>query len=917
MKTIWANALRSFCFSNLKSHISNSPGARAVRVLITVLLAAVFAVSAAAQSLPTPEEYLGFRVGTDKKLATWPQVVEYMHMAARASDRVQVAELGKSTMGHPFLLMTISAPENLARLEQIKADQRRLAYPYDLDEKAAASIAAENPAVILITLTIHSTEIGSTQMSLELVHRLATERSPYIDYLLKNVVFLLAPSVNPDGQVLVIDWYNKNVNTEFEASPMPWLYHKYVGHDNNRDAYMLTQVETQYVTKILYEDWFPLVFLDEHQMGSGGARIFVPPFVDPVNPNIDPAVVAGSNLMGMYMFNALNSAGKEGVIYGQRFTWWWQGSAKNGAWYHNMIGLLTEVASARVASPIEQQRAELFRTPPRRAGGEEEGGGGQADAGGAGRPLPPPNDTWPRTEYPRPWLGGTWRLRDIIDYELIITYALLEGAAHNREALQTNFYRLNRKAIAAGREGNPFAWVVPMAQHDGGAAARMLGVLHKAGIEIYRAKAAFEAGGRKFSAGSFVIPMAQPFRNYAKDLLEPQRYPMRPTQPGEAPERPYDVTGWTLPLQMGVDAQRIDRPFTVEMEKLTSIPKPEGDLALTARGGAQSFVIAPGPNSKSLLTNRLLKAGAEVSWVTQMLQAGTRGWRYPAGSLIVRGVAADKLKAMVAEHGLVGEQLMPADESALRGKTMKLRAPRIALYQPWVANMDEGWTRWLLEQYEFPYTSLHNEDIRAGNLSEKFDVIVFASQSKNGILNGARGQNIRPEYRGGLGREGSRAIEQFVRAGGTLVTLDSAADFAIDELGLPVRNVLRGVPADKFYCPGAVLEIFVDNEHPVAYGMPPRASAYFRNSPAFELTAPFSTSTGRAVARYPATNPLQSGWIGGPEHIQNALGAVEVSYGKGRVVLLGFQAQFRAQPDGTFKLLFNALHWAAAEPRTQ
>jgi hypothetical protein len=312
-----------------------------------------------------------------------------------------------------------------------------------------------------------------------------------------------------------------------------------------------------------------------------------------------------------------------------------------------------------------------------------------------------------------------------------------------------------------------------------------------------------------------------------------------------------------------------------------------------------------------------LKASADISWATEFVQASSRGWRYPPGSLIVRNVSFEKLRPLVDELGLTGEQLMPADETALRANVLRLRAPRIALYQPWVANMDEGWTRWLLEKYEFPYSSLHNEEIRAGKLNEKYDVIVFASQSKNGILNGTRGEWVRPEYRGGLGDDGSKAIENFVRAGGTLVVLDDAADFAIDTLGLPVRNSLRGVSADKFYCPGAVLQIYVDNRNPVAYGMPEKTSAYFLNSPAFEISAPFTENNARAVAKYPSTNSLQSGWIGGPEYLYDKVAAAEVSVGKGRVVLLGFRAQFRAQPHATFKLLFNSLFWSAATAPTK
>jgi len=892
--------------------------------LLMVCAALAGAARLSAQALPTPEEFLGFRVGTDKKLARWEQVVDYMQRVAKSSDRVRFSELGKSTMGHPFILMTISSAANLARLEEIRANQRKLAYPYNLSEKEAQGIAAKDPAVILITCTIHSTEIGSTQMTLELVHRLATEHSPYIDHLLDNVVFLLAPSVNPDGQVMVVDWYNKNVGTEYEYAPLPWLYHKYTGHDDNRDGFMLTQTETRLVTKVLYKDWFPIVFLDEHQMGSAGARIFVPPFSDPINPNQDPLILSEVDMLGMYMFSALNAAGFSGVVYGEQYPYWYEGPAKNGGWWHNIAGMLTEVASARVASPIEQQHAELGQVPRAGAGAMERSGEGGGDPR---RALPSPANTWPRTNYPRPWQGGTWRLRDIIDYELTITYALLEGAAANRTMLQQNFYRLNRKAIEAGRKGDPFAYVIPTGQRDGGTAARMLEALDLAGVEIYRASAAFEADGKKYDAGSYVIPMAQPYRNYAKDILEPQKYPMKPAGPGQVPERPYDVTGWTLPLQMGVEAVEVKKPFEAKYERVSPIPRHEGGVANDAgsppgKGGA-AYLLSHDWNDSAMAVNRLLgKAGRgdggyEVYWTAETRRQGAT--EVPAGTIVVRSKGGKDIRSELAQIGRETHVTLRATGGGLDAAAWKLRAPRIGLYQPWTGNMDEGWTRWLLEQYGFPYTTLHNEEIRslrgsdqAGKLGEKFDAIIFTSQTKRSILEGHRGEWVRPEHRGGIGEEGSRAIAEFVRGGGTLVTLDEAADFAIDALGLPVRNVLRGVTPDKFYCPGSILEILVDNHNPLAYGMPEKSSAYFLNSPAFELLPPFTENHARALARYPATNPLQSGWIGGPEYIQDKLAAVEVSYGKGRVVLLGFRAQFRAQSHATFKLLFNALYWSAA-----
>jgi len=369
-----------------------------------------------------------------------------------------------------------------------------------------------------------------------------------------------------------------------------------------------------------------------------------------------------------------------------------------------------------------------------------------------------------------------------------------------------------------------------------------------------------------------------------------------------------------------VDARRIDRAFETSLQRVSPIPQPAGGFPVfvttgasparpSAQARATAFLLPHEWNSSARAVNRLLKdPSTEVLWADATFAVD--GVEYPAGTIVARNSSrgfADRIGQIGQETGV---QVIPVSGQLAVSGT-RLRAPRIGLYQPWTGLMDEGWTRWLLEQYEFPYTTLHNADIQASNLREKFDVILFADQSKTSMLNGNRGEWIRPEYRGGIGARGSRAIEQFVRAGGTVVTLGAAADFAIDELGLPVRNVLRGVPRDQFYCPGAVLEIFVDNQHPLGYGMPPRTSAYFRDNPAFELTAPFTTSAARAVAKYPSTNPLQSGWIGGSDHLYDRAGAVEVTYGNGRVVLLGFAAQFRAQPHATFKLLFNAIHWSA------
>ncbi|MFQ5778529.1 MAG: hypothetical protein ACE5IP_11050, partial [Terriglobia bacterium] len=437
---------------------------------------------------------------------------------------------------------------------------------------------------------------------------------------------------------------------------------------------------------------------------------------------------------------------------------------------------------------------------------------------------------------------------------------------------------------------------------------------HFAGAEIHRADQSFTADEKEYPAGTFVILLAQPFRAFVKDLLEVQKHPDPKKMPaGAMADQPYDTTGWTLPLQMGVQAVTVKEPFEAPLTKLVTIPKPEGDLKWYSGVGGRGFLIQPEPNNRVILINRLLKAGADVSWLTDELELQS-GRRYPAGSLYVTNTSADKLRPMMLELGLRGEEGTQFDEALSTAKRLRLRAPRVGLYQPWTASMDEGWNRWLLEQYEFDYTTLHNQDIKAGKLGEKFDVIILpGDRDKKQILEGNKFKWTLEEYKGGIGEDGLEVLRQFVRRGGTLVLLDESAQLALDSWAVPIKNVLQGVKRSEFACPGSLLRIQVDTNHPVAYGMPAEASAVFVNSPAFDLAPGFSYTDVKVIARYPGTNPLQSGWIRGPEHLHNRIAAAEVRYEKGRIILLGFRAQFRAQPHNTFKLLFNALHYAAAE----
>ncbi|MFY9573674.1 MAG: M14 family zinc carboxypeptidase, partial [Blastocatellia bacterium] len=432
-------------------------------IFISTLAVAVSSVQlrAAAAGIPTPQQFLGFRVGEDKKLARWEKIVEYMRIVAGGSNRVRLRELGKSTNNNPFILLEISSADTIKNLDRFKQLERKLYFQGGAPSTSERDeIFRSGKAVVLVSCNIHSTEIGSSQMVLELVHRLATEDSLVVNKILDNVILLLVPSLNPDGQIIVTDWYNKNVGTEYEASPLPWLYHPYIGHDNNRDMYMFTQKESQMTARLLWHDWFPSVWLDEHQMGSQGARIFVMPATDPINQNVHPLIYRWNGIFGQSQAAALEAAGKEGIIYNSTYTNFWQGAMAWSGWWHNQVGLLTEVASARIASPVEQRKAQPGSQTP--AATDDFQSQQRRQMENPSEPLPPPRDITPRTEYPRPWLGGKWTLRDIVDYELIATMALLETAADHREQLLRQIYAVNLATVEAGAKGEPAAIIIPV-----------------------------------------------------------------------------------------------------------------------------------------------------------------------------------------------------------------------------------------------------------------------------------------------------------------------------------------------------------------------------------------------------------------------------------------------------------------------
>jgi hypothetical protein len=877
---------------------------RIFAALLSVLAACVLAAPGALRAagpFQSPDQFIGFKLGADNKLVRWDKIVEYMKLAAAGSERIHLRELGKSTAGNPFLALEISSPDTIRNLERYRQYSRKL---YFQDGTPSArerdDIFRLGKVVVLVTCSVHANEIGPTQMALELVHKLATDESPAIKKILDNVIFVIVPSANPDGQIAVTDWFNRNHDTPYSASPLPYLYHPYAGHDINRDMYMFTQKETQYMAQLAWHDWFPTVWLDQHQMNMGGPRIFVMPAADPINPNVHPVIYRWNGILGQSQAAALESAGKEGIIYNSTYTNFWQGALAWSGWWHNQIGLLTEVASVRVAAPVQQLRATpgvsgMLSDPGRNSSL----GLTQFD----NAPLAPPTDVTPRTEYPRPWMGGRWTLRDIVDYEMISTMALLETAADRREAILRQIYEVNRQTVEDPRKGEIASILVPAdTQQDAREAAHLVDRLQVGGVDIYRSDAAFEADGHRYAAGTFVIPMNQVFSRYAKDLLERQTYPEVRRAPTEPAEPPYDVTAWSLGMLLGVnvDFAKTTTPPGLKLSRVSGLPHTPGRIA----GNGNRFVFDYVGADSAIAVNRLLKDGARVVFERP-------------SQVAVTGTTRDRIDALAREFSLNVAATQGASNPAAdlsESSALLLRAPRIALYAPWTGgNMDEGWTRWVLEQYEFAPATIHNAEIRRGALRQNFDAIIIADQPPREIIDGYNGESIRPEYRGGIGESGLENLTRFVADGGTLITLGAASDLAIDRMPVPVRNIKRGLRRDQHYAPGTILRLQVDTSHPDGYGMATDTYGFYSNGPVFAPVDGFTSLRSTVVARYPAVDIVASGWLKGEEIMAGRAAVVSIEMNPGRVVLFGLRPQHRGQTHATFPLLFNALYLSASE----
>jgi hypothetical protein len=853
---------------------------RSTALIPIALLLGVSSRPGTAQGPMTPEAFFGHPVGADYHLTTYEKAMAWFdHLAEHSLGRMRVMEMGVTGMGRPHRYGVISSAENLARLDDYRETARRLSLGRGLSLSEAQVLAKEGKGIAWIDVGLHATEAAPSEHALQLAYDLVVDEDPRTRRIREELITILV-FPNPDGMTMVAEWYMQHVGTEFERSRMPWLYNRYIGHDNNRDSYNVTQEEVRNVSRLQNQVWFPNVVYNHHQTAPFPTRIWIPPYGEPVNPNKPGEVIRWENLIGAAMGMAFDAEGKPGAVSRVSFDAWYPGFMTQVVTHHNIPSILTETALYHLATPHEYSVEDI------------------------------PED-WRDFQksafYTEPWKGGWWRIGDAVEYCLTASKAVLDVTARYREDMLLSKYRLAQRNIQRFEEEPPYGWALPTAQADRFALRELLDKFELLGVEVYRAEEGFQAAGRQFEPGTLVVPTSQPFGGFVKTLLERQEYPdlrskthlwqgiPRRVDVESGPLRPYDVAGWTLPLQMGLDAAELDQPASeLALARV-------GEFIPFLRQEFGTWLLARSDGASWMAVNRLMAQGTPVE-----MESGGQG-RFVVGP---GGVGA--LSEAFREIGAVPRaEILPGGAGSELPATEPLSPFRVALYRPWQGSMDEGWLRWILEHYGFPLTELRNERIRVGDLGRDFDAIVLPSVRARSILEGNREGSVPHEYVGGIGEEGLEALKAFARQGGTLLFHEGSVGLALEAFDLPLQEVSGQARDAGFYSPGSILRFSWNQDSPLTRGMQTEGVAFASSRTLmFEATGAGQGPVGtpRVVGSFPNDGPLLlSGYLEGGEAIAGRAPVVEVPYGDGLLVLVGFSLHNRAQMVANFKLLFNAI----------
>lgn len=850
---------------------------RAASVLaLAVALSLASVASAAAQAIPSPEEYFGHVMGADRQLVRWDEMLPYYEMIGEQSDRVEVRNVGASTRGLPFLVIFVSSPENLANLDEI---QRLNALLQDPRGRSQAEIddAVERGKVVLVqSYGLHSTEVAPSQASVEILYEMATRDDEEMMRILDETVAIQIPMFNPDGNHIVTDWYRQQVGTEYETTRPPELYHPYIGHDNNRDAFMQATVESQYGADILFRSWVPQAFIDHHQMGGYTARMFIPPYAEPVRPGADPLVWREMDWYGAHMGYRLEEEGRQGVIGSAIYSGWGHFGFHWITPFHNIAGMLSESASADMASP-------LYVHPEQLTGS---------------RQLPEYEE---QTTFPSPWPGGWWTTRDIVTNINIATFASLDIAARNRELQLRNAARKALDQTRRGAEAETRAYLISADQHDPLTTTKLVDKLLLQGVDVHQSTEDFVHEGRFYPAGSWVVSMAQPKQGVIRYLLGRTFYPQNSytRNPDGSPIRPYDMSADVLAEFMGVEVYPAESMVEAPLDMVAARPDPMGEVTR----GSEGFFIPGNLNDAFHAVNMLWDEGVTVHRFVSDHGPHAAGdfWVPDVSDAVASRIATETGVDFLAMNVDAGDEFAP--------EATRLRVGMFQRY--WGGNMDEGWTRLMIENFGFPYDTIMDADVLSGQLADQIDVLIVPDDDLETLMGSDDEEEMTsmpPEYRSGFGEAGVEALEAFVRGGGRLVTFAQAGNLVLDGFDVPVRNIVADVPNSEFWAYGSTLRVDVDTDHPMAWGMPDDAwVVFFGNNQVYEVERSSDGERVQRVASYWTDDVLQSGQLDGEDLIAGRAAMLHVDHGEGDILMIGFRTQHRAQTHGTFKFLFNAL----------
>jgi hypothetical protein len=864
-------------------------------VLISILACQATPSFAGGPVIKTPASFFGFQPGSDGQLFNYEELISYLRELEKVSPRIKLEEIGTSPMGKTMYIAFLSGEDNIAKLSEYKDINRELALDPDLEESKRSHYFSEGKVFVLATLSMHSTEVGPTQAAPLIAYDLVTTTDERKLSWLKNVVFMMVPNHNPDGMNMVVDYYKKHRGTKYDGASLPGVYHKYVGHNNNRDFVNLSQEDTKAIASIYNQTWFPQVMVEKHQMGSTGVRYFVPPNHDPIAENIPAGIFSWAGLFGQNMANDMTVAGQAGVAQHYLFDNYWPGSTETCIW-KNVIGFLTEAASVRTASPVYIEPNEL-------------------QVGGKGL-----------SEYKKsvnmllPWEGGWWRLADIVEYEITSTMSILKTASLYREEILRFRNDICREMVETGRSQPPYYYIFPREQHDAGELVKMVALLKEHGVEVYHLEKAMVIDDIAYRTGDLVVPLAQPFRAFIKEVLEKQEFPERHYTPGGELIRPYDITSWSLPLHRNVKSFEVNTREP-ELEKNISLITGKYSMAVPLIEKQGSILLPVNYNESFRTAFAAVEMGIEVTRLSEDFKLEGKELKRGSFMISLEGKTRDKARELLGTLDFPVIPL-PAD---VKPETEKMKIPRIALVESWFHDMDAGWTRFIFDTYQIPYKVLRPNDAAGADISKNFDVIIFPDLDKNLLMEGKykRGEdyyqgNYHPDYAKGLGKEGMEALMTFIDNGGMIIswgrsaglfegTLKISRGKETEEFNLPFRDISEDLVKKGLYVPGSLLKVNVINDHPLTLGMPSQTGLFSRGRPVFSTTIPGFDMDRRVIASYPEKEILMSGYAAGEKHIGNNGAMLWMKKGDGQFVLFGFNPQFRASTQATYKLLFNAI----------